>query len=67
MTNLERKYAYINVKNYINAQIAYTKEKIKEAESYNQCVFALDKKDELEAYLTMLNLLSDNMKKIIGG
>lgn len=66
MTNLARKYAYVNAKNYINAQIAYTKEKIQDFSNVQDTDYIDDRQEELKAYKIMLNLLSDNMKKIIG-
>lgn len=67
MTNMPRKYAYINAKNYINGQIAYTKEKIQQLSNSLATDYLEDLQEELQAYKTMLNVLSDNMKKIIGG
>lgn len=62
----ERHFAYSNVRNYICAQIAFTKEKIanglhiKELENE----YLDDRKEELETYQKILNLLSDNKKKL---
>ncbi|MBO7731185.1 MAG: hypothetical protein J6S67_01480 [Methanobrevibacter sp.] len=60
-------FAYGNIKNYICSQIAFTKEKIancKYAEDLENDDFLEDRKEELETYKKILNLLTDNRKKL---
>lgn len=59
-------FAYSNVRNFVCAQIAYTKEKIASCE-YNKALefdYLQDRKEELECYNNILNILTDNKKKL---
>lgn len=62
-------FAYLNVRNFVCAQIAFTKEKI--SQQVSVCTYAFendpyleDRKEELETYKKILNLLTDNKMKL---
>lgn len=59
-------YAYAQVRNYICAQIAYTKEKITTAQ-FDEILnadYIEERKAEIDAYKNMLNLLSNKKVRI---
>ena len=59
-------FSYSNVRNFVCAQIAYTKEKIASWE-YNKELeydYLQDRKEELDCYIKILNILTDNKKKL---
>ena len=59
-------FAYSNIRNLICAQIAYTKEKIAIAnyDKSEEHEYLQDRKEELECYKQILNILTDNKKKL---
>lgn len=64
MTNFGRKVAYQSTRNFLCAQIAYTKEKISWYNENEKSDYLDDRKEELKAYQIMLLILTENQKKI---
>ena len=64
MTNFGRKMAYQTVRNFICAQCAYSREKLSFYSDDEISDYADDKKEELKAYKAMLEILTENYKRI---
>ena len=67
MTNFGRQVAYHSTKNFICAQIAYTKEKLSWYGDDKISDYADDRREELKAYNKILEILTENQKKIREG